>query len=524
MHDVVVIGAGAAGIAAALELTRMGIRPLILDVGYRGQKHEGRIEENFYEHRRKHDTFDVMIGSRHQGLANLFSEKIVPVKLTSPDMEFVTRNADRLAPITATEFAPIQSFASGGLANAWGAGLYRFTDRDLAAFPVSEADLRPYCDHLTREIGISGEDDDLTPYFGSTDDLLPPIRLSHNIGRMYGRYLDKRQKFKGRIALGHPRAGVLTQPHDGRPALGYDNLEFWQDTAAIYKPQLTLDKLIDRDLVDYRSGILVSAWTETDDGVRIDGLQVEDQREISFAGKQVIMAAGAINTSKIVLTSLQDHQTELKLLENPALQIPMVLPSSIGRKLDLGSFGLVQLNLVWESETFDTLIQGSLMEVTSPRRAEFFSSFPFAARQSLAMIRQLLPAMVVMQLFWPGSHQKPARLRLDDGNGLCLSGQPNTLDMGKIGEVLAAMRRLGAYTHPALIVRVPTGHAIHYAGTLPMRDKPGRYECDRNGRLAGTDRIHIADSATFPELPAKNMSFSMMANAMRIARDMVTGR
>ncbi len=50
-----------------------------------------------------------------------------------------------------------------------------------------------------------------------------------------------------------------------------------------------------------------------------------------------------------------------------------------------------------------------------------------------------------------------------------------------------------------------------------MRATPGRYECDPQGRLAGTQRIYVADSAGFSDLSAKNMGLGMMANAMRVA-------
>jgi choline dehydrogenase-like flavoprotein len=87
----------------------------------------------------------------------------------------------------------------------------------------------------------------------------------------------------------------------------------------------------------------------------------------------------------------------------------------------------------------------------------------------------------------------------------------------KLGGLLGALRSLGLWTLPMLIQKPVTGHAIHYAGTLPMAEAPGRYQCNPAGRLAGTRRVYVADSACFSALPAKNMSFSMMANAMRIA-------
>jgi choline dehydrogenase-like flavoprotein len=517
MHEVAIVGAGAAGIAAALELSRLGVRPLILDVGHEQPQSPAGPNGDLYDLRRRNDTHDLLIGERFEGLANVIGKRQVPVKLTSPAMAYVTRHADSLAPLDATSFAAVQSFAMGGLANAWGAGLYRFTTAELEDFPFPAADLEPYYDRLTDEIGICGIEDDLAPSFGSTRNLLPPIRLAHNCQRMLDRYQTVRAHFGDEFRLGHSRTGALTRPWDGRPAIAYDNLEFWRDQASLYKPRLTLEKLIRQGRVDYHPGLLVQSWQEEPDGIRVQCLEVAAGRQQVFSAQRLLLAAGAINTTKIVLASRGDCTTTLPLLENPALQIPLVLLASVGRPLDEHAFGLVQLNLVWQSPTYDAVLQGSLMEITSPRRSDFFASLPYAAHDNLALLRYLLPAMVVVQVFFPASCQAPARLRLNPNGRLRLDGCPNLLDLGKLDRLLRWLRRLGGLTHPSLIVRVPTGHAIHYAGTIPMQRRPDGYACDSQGRLAGTRNIFIADSASFPALPAKNMSLTMMANAMRVA-------
>jgi choline dehydrogenase-like flavoprotein len=61
------------------------------------------------------------------------------------------------------------------------------------------------------------------------------------------------------------------------------------------------------------------------------------------------------------------------------------------------------------------------------------------------------------------------------------------------------------------------GSSIHYAGTLPMHRTPTRYQTDADGRLFGTRNIYITDGACFTTLPAKNLTLTIMANAMRIA-------
>lgn len=515
---IVIVGSGAAGAAAALQLARLGLRPLMLDVGIRPGKPVPRAEGNLYEWRRRHDSFDLHIGDDFRGVGDVLTAANGIAKLNAPNAAFVVQDAAALNPIDTTDFDPIQSFAFGGLANAWGAGLYRFMDADLAGFPIRAAELDPYADVLTREIGLSGADDDLTPFFGTAASLLPPLRLSFNAARVLARYQRVRQQLTHRgIFLGRPRVGALSVPYDGRPPVDYSNTEFWQEQPYLYTPALTLQKLIASGQLDYRPGVMVYAWEEAADRVILHAVERTSGQAIRVACKAVVLAAGAIGTAKIVLRSAEDYATALPLLENPAVQIPFVLPTSLGRALDTHCFGLTQLNLIWQQSSYGCMAQGSILEITSPMRAEFYGRFPLAARANLALVREMLPAMLVMQLFFPAAIQPPARLSLQQSGRLRIDGHPNAIDVRKLAPLLFAMRSLGMWTHRSLIYKPPTGHAIHYAGTLPMRASPGRYECYPDGRLTGSQRVYIADSACFSALPAKNMSFGMMCNAMRVA-------
>ncbi len=518
MTEIIIIGSGAAGTAAALRLARLGIRPILLDVGITPPPHGPRAEGNLYEWRQRHDSFDLQVGADFRGVSDVLTGETGVAKLNAPNAAFVVRDAAALSPLDVTDFDALQSFALGGLGNAWGAGLYRFVDADLAGFPIRAADLDPYADMLTREIGISGADDDLAPYFGAAAGLLPPLAPSHNAAGVLARYARAKSGLNRRgIFLGRPRVAALSVPHDGRPAVDYSNTEFWQDQPYLYTPAITLKKLIAAGQLDYRPGILAHAWTETPGGVTVHGTELATGAAVEIAGRALLLAAGAIGTSKLVLRSAGDTETRLPLLENPAVQIPFVLPGSLGRALDAHCFGLTQLNLIWQAAAYGCTAQGSILEITSPMRAEFFGRFPLSARANLALVKQMLPAMLVMQLFFPAAIQPPARLSLQPNGRLRIEGHPNAVELRKLGGLLAALRSLGLWTHPILIQRPVTGHAIHYAGTLPMRAAPGRYECGPDGRLAGAARIYVADSAGFTDLPAKNMSFGMMCNAMRVA-------
>jgi choline dehydrogenase-like flavoprotein len=126
MFEVIIVGSGAAGVAAAFSLAAHGIKPLILDVGFSNQPLNGRVSQNLYDFKAEQDSFELTIGKDYRGLDNIAKpDNIVPVKLTAPNFGFVTQGSEQLSPYHSKGFNPVQSFARG-LANAWGAGVYRF--------------------------------------------------------------------------------------------------------------------------------------------------------------------------------------------------------------------------------------------------------------------------------------------------------------------------------------------------------------------------------------------------------------
>jgi choline dehydrogenase-like flavoprotein len=520
MFDVLIVGSGVSGVAAALRFAEQGLKPCLVDVGLK-PSYETPIRENFYTYRKNHDSFSVMIGENFEGLSHLDREGLsVPAKLASPWMRFVTACAQDFSPVETSGFDVIQSFCQGGLASAWGAGLYRYMDRDLEGFPIDARDLAPYYDRLTKEIGISGANDDLTPYFGKDELLQKPLRPSANASQILRKYERKRERFNAKgVYIGRPRLGVLSEEVNGRGVCDYSNLEFWQPGLPhIYSPVLTMNKLIQAQKLTYQGGLLVQSWSRQDAQLIVQAERVKSGEVIHLPCKKLVLAAGAVGSARLVLQARKDTKTKLALLDNPALQFPFVIPSRIGAKLEENAFGLTQLNLVYDSEKLKSVLQGSLLEVTSPSRAEFFHHFPWAARDNLRLIRYVLPGLMVLQLFLPADASNAAWLGLNENGSLHVRAERDRIDPEIKNDVLKIFQRLGAYSTSSLVVEVPKGQSIHYAGTLPMRTDPKKeYSCNRNGELYGEPDVFVVDGSTFPALAAKNYSLALMANAMRIA-------
>jgi len=79
------------------------------------------------------------------------------------------------------------------------------------------------------------------------------------------------------------------------------------------------------------------------------------------------------------------------------------------------------------------------------------------------------------------------------------------------------MRRLGCW--PLKSVHPGHGASVHYGSQLPMTTEDKPLTTERSGRLRGSRNVYVADGATLAYLPAKGLTFTLMANANRIGTE-----
>lgn len=519
MFDIVIIGAGAAGAAAALGAT--GHKVLMLDCGL--EPHDEiatpRAPRLIALRDRAQDLFPLLVGKKYEGTALIGGRSTLSPKLKSPRMSFVTDRWRELSPASGAGFDPQMSFALGGLANAWGAGVYRFNAGDLAGFPLAPADLAPAYDELTRHLGISGATDDLTPDFGDTRDLLPPMRLNRGPALVYRGYRKHRNWFHQRgLRIGQPRLAVLTLPHDGRPAYDYRNLEFFTpNEASIYSPGLTVRRLVAAGALQYRGGVLATRFEETADGVVVHARDLASDSQVTFAARRLVLAAGCLNSAKLALASAGAIGRKLPLLDNLVSYLPLFHPALVGLRTERRCFGMGGLNLIYKGPLSPEPIQATMYDLSGPLRSDILMDFPLAPRDALAGSRFLTQAMCLVQFFYPDDPHPENAVALANNGELRLTYAPRTLGVIE-RHALWTFLRLGWLGLPLLCRFPPAGSSYHYAGSLPMRARPGPFETDPSGRLSGTRGVFVADAAAFSRLPSKNLTFTAMANAFRISR------
>lgn len=516
--DAIVVGSGPAAAFAAYGLR--GKRVLVLDVG--SDAPSPSLKGNLYELRRSGaDLFAALIGERFQSLHNLHLPPM-SLKLKSPNTSYIVDGWRDLTPVASRTFEGALSMAKGGLANGWGAGVYRFTDQDLRGFPIGAEELRPFYDEITRYIGVCGANDDLAPYFGQDQDLLPPMRMSSLFEELYARYRRAGAGFaQERIFLGRPRLAVLTESRNGRQPYAYDNLEFFETRdPAVYTPAYTIDELRSNGAITYLDRRLVLRYIEQDGRVFVHARNLRDNREETWCGRSLCLAAGAINTARIVLASARDFQSRLPLLDNPMACIPFVSPRHIGAPLPMRDSSLGQLNLVAEDSQGGQTVQGTFYGTSGPLRSDILFTLPLSFRANLALMKYVAPAMGLLMIFYAGPEDTPGYLRLRETGELEVEFGRAASNPVVEKRLIRFLRRLGYWTHPAIIQRPGMGQGLHFAATLPMSGTPGDYQTSPDGRLFGTRSVYIVDGACLSRLPAKNLTFTIMANALRIARQL----
>jgi choline dehydrogenase-like flavoprotein len=518
MNDLIIIGSGAAGAWAAYQAASRGLVPLVIDVGLKPAEEPPLARDFFTLRQQDVRQAEYLLGPEFESLHNIHKGYLSP-RLKPPRLRFVTNRADELAPLTRMGFDPIQSFALGGLANAWGAGVYRYHEKDLKLFSLAPKDLDPYYETITREIGISGTADDLHDHFGSAEGLQQPLKIDSLAETFFRSYQKHRSYFQGNgLKVGRPRLAILSEDLKDRKACSYDHLSFWQPNLSyLYTPAVTVKELIRKNKIRYADQCLVLGFKEERNNIRIKVRNLAGHGCEDMTAKMVILAAGALNSGRIVLQSYKDYQTRLPLLENQTSLTPLLYPFFVGRPFDDVSHGLTQLNLLYSGPHWSSYVQGSFYSFNSCLSSDIFQDMPLAARGNLCGIKYLLPAISILQLFYQDEPKAENFLQLST-EGRLMTAYADKRHLGMVERhMIRLFRRACFISYPGLSQYPAPGNGIHYAGTLPMsttQDRP--YRTDLHGRLNGTRRVYVADASVFPVLPAKNHTFTVMANAMRI--------
>ncbi len=532
MTRILVVGSGPSGVHFAQQALGRGHEVTLLDVGY--PKPDPVAPDATFDGLKTAipDPAGYFLGAEAEGV--VYPSTHASYYGHPPSKQYVFRMPDGFK-VRSSSMEALFSFARGGLAEAWTGGSYEFSDTDLADFPFRHADLRPYYAEVARRIGIGAAKDDLARFIPFDAGYLDPLPLDAHSLRLVNRYAARRERLNRDLGfyMGRSRVAVLSRDFAGRKGCGQLGRCLWGcPTGSIYTPSATLKECQTLPGFRYVPGMLVSHF-EYDSGgaiTRMVAEQVPGGGRMAFEAECYVLAAGALPTSKIVLDSVYRATGRVErlggLMDNRQVHVPFLTPAMLGKPVNTASYQFHHLAFGLERADSKEYVHAQITTLKSASVHPIVQSLPLDLRSATAIFRALRGGLGIANINLHDTRRPESCVTIQpipggDRTELVLDYVDDPSEPARMTEALGQVKRalgeLGCIVPPGMTRVLPKGASVHYSGTLPMTASPGRFTCDADGRSRDFPNLCIADGAGFPFLPAKNLTFTLMANAARIA-------
>jgi choline dehydrogenase-like flavoprotein len=364
------------------------------------------------------------------------------------------------------------------------------------------------------------------------------MELDDHSARLMAEYEKRKAALNKRLQtyLGRTRIAVLSRDLGERKACDKKGRCLWGcPTEALWTPSLTLGECLAFPNFRYLSGLRVSHF-RYDDANRVTHVvaePVDGGSPIEFGVETLVLAAGALCSTKIYLDSIYRETGEVLalrgLMDNRQILMPFVNLRLVGANYNAESYQYHQLGMGIEGPSPKEYIHGQITTLKTGLVHPIIANLPCDMRLAQFLVRNLHCALGIVNVNLHDTRRETNYLTLAPERGssqtkLVLHYEPSKVEVHHlrwaIDRMRLAMLRLGCIVPPRMLHVRPMGASVHYAGTLPMsrgETAGGAHTTDANGRSRLFENLFIADGATFPFLPAKNITFTLMANATRIA-------
>ena len=513
--DVLIVGSGAAAVHAAKPILKAGRKVIMLEAG--DKLSETPPEGDILSLIGNNKTFEKGFGGDVSKISG--NRDTSPKLLTSMGREVAT-SAKLYSKIDLRNYKLYRSANLGGLAELWGASTTAFSNEEITrlGFPVHE--MRKAYAEIADEIGVSGLSDELGKFHGDWFNLEQPTNLSPHLKHVLKRH--KESLSSQEFALGVARNAVITSRTTLRQECNHCGLCLYGcSRKSIYSPTQTLQSLLDNPNFTLRTNTEVVDVVSKQEG----GAFVKGKNKKIYAAKIVILAAGTINSTVLTAKLLNINSVCVDLINNPASALAFLLPRFVGRGLQDAEFALAQLAYTMPTRSRNESVTGSFYSASTIPMQYFAREMPFTRKASLKISRYLSSGLILSNLFLPGSFSKNCfSLNFSNGNKFSITGEWTKTAIEESNfqkrRLTKFMRSLGAYYIPKSFTLSTPGSDAHVAGTISINDSSS-LTCTTNCELKGKRDIYVVDGSVISPLPAKHLTFTIMANARRVGRHVV---
>jgi ferredoxin len=409
----------------------------------------------------------------------------------------------------------------GGLTNVWGGGMFPFTHRELNAWPITGADLDPYYRIMADKVGVCGEDDELSRYFGRDYINRPPLQTSPVIAAL--RDTVNRHTADGAVRGGYSliagssRLALETRAGEERACVYCGECMLGCPRESIWSASQELNRYQARSFI---GSSLTARVRRVADGRVYYRPAAADRQDgpLASAGPfdRIYLAAGCIGSTEIVMRSLGIARGP-QMLDNSVISFPIFYAGGAG-------------GLTGGDDQYFSLCNLSMMGVPddpgeAAAQVSVYPAFDHLWRYYTPepLWRWMKPAwragrwrLLLGRVFLAGSANRSFTFEMEDDELVIRRAGEAQAGAGA-SRFMRSLRR--ATNHAGFFVppRLAGGHGTssHYSSTFPYSG--GLLNLPRDGRVA--PGVHLADASTFVGSPAISPTFTIMANACRTVHE-----
>ncbi len=532
VYNIIIVGSGPSGAQAAQTFVESGIEVLMLDVGEKDEKYPNIVPNVPFAVFRQNDKeqYRYLLGDEFEAVP--FDDIKTGSQLTPP-RKHIMRNIEKLIPLESDTFFPMESLAYGGLGCGWGGGAFVYSDEELKKAGLNIEKIKEAYQVVGDRIGISGDLNSTKKYsLGELKNVQPSLKMDNSVEKIYSRYLKNQSKYNQKgVFMGPPPMAMLSQDLGERKKTEYFDNDFYTDILKqTYRPWITINNLKKSLNFIYQAQRLVIRFIEKEDFIEVETKNTITNEIEYFTTKKLILATGAPGTARIVLRSLSDKIQRLPLLSNPYNYIPCIYPAMLGKPLSTLKTSVAQAVIYLdENGRNEDVLVSSIFTYRSLLLYKLIKETPLNFSDGRKMMQYLQSAFVIAGLHFPDSFSESKYYELINDSDSFTGDKLKAHYEQTEEEKLSYKRKLKTFKktlhsfniYPVKIINPGFGSSIHYAGSVPFssEEKPGTLS--QNGRIHTTKNVYIADGSGFTYLPAKGITFSIMANAHCVAKEVM---
>lgn len=532
MDKIFIIGSGASGVHFALSLLQKGYDVTMLDVGHK-KAGEVNPEDTFMDLKNNlHDPVKYFLGQNYESV--IYPDGKAEYYGFPPSKDYIFHAPSKFS-VRSNGFSPLFSFSQGGLAEAWTGGVYPFNDHEIEDFPFCYNDIEPYYSEVANRIGVMGVKDDLVRFFPMHENIMEPIDMDRHSDLLLSEY-EKHKSYLNhtlKCYLGRSRVAALSRDKEGRKGCNYCGRCLWGcPSQALYTPVITLNQCMKYRNFKYIPDMYVSHF-EFDSKRKVTGVVAEsihNEETYEFPLSRLVLAAGTLSSSRIFMESIFRNSGEIiklsGLMDNRQVLIPFVNLNLVGKPYNPHSYQYHQIAMGIECERPKEYIHGQITTLKTALIHPIIQAMPLDLKTSISIFRNLHAALGIANVNFRDTRREANYLTLEVDRRLkhprlVIEYSPPLNEQPAIKEplkrVTKALHKLQCIAPSGMSHIRPMGASVHYAGTIPMSGKKDPLTASAFCQSHDFDNLYMIDGTTFPFLPAKNITFTLMANAVRVA-------